>query len=244
MRMLEAFILGVPYLFLKKIPYAWLLAVVLWNWTPVVSGMLLAVVLLGLAMMAWQQRAWENKIMREFSDGSDNPYLDHPHVSRTFQIRNLLIVIAISGLLGWLMDGQIGRIELSGAQWFLLIAGFMLLIKDAVLFGAAVTIIITDQGVGIRYLPGYVDYRLFFKFFEIRQVALTKVPERFPRHWEVLTPQRHPKEGILLHTAKREGPSKLIRSEVLLAPTDMQQFLGKLAGHVAVTEEGSSASSD
>jgi hypothetical protein len=243
MRMLEAFILGVPYLFLKKIPYAWLFAIILWNWVPVFSGILLAVVLLGLGMMAWQQRAWENQIVREFSDGVGIPYLDHPHASRAFQIRNLLIVIAISAMLGWLMDGRIGRIELNRVQWFLLIAGFMLLYKDAVLFGAAVTIIITDQGVGIRYLPGYTDYRQFFKFFEIRQAVRTKVPENYPRHWDVLTPRRHPKEGILLYTAKREGPSNQIRSEVLLAPTDMQQFLEKLAGHVAVTQ-AASASTD
>lgn len=239
MKLLESFILGVPYLFLKKIPYAWVFVVFFWSWPPVVSGILLAIVLVGLLMMAWQERAWENKIRREFHSGEARPYIDHPHATRTFQIRNLLLLLAGSGLLGWLLNG---RLNLSGLQWCLLLAGFMLLYKDALLFGAAVTYIITDQGIGIRYVPGYVDYRLFFKFHEIRRVVRMKMPERIPRGWDVLTPLRYPKEGILLYATRREGFSKQIRSEVLLRPMDMEKFLGELTGHVAVTEEASTSS--
>ncbi len=67
--MVEKFILDIPYLFLKKIPYAWLAVVCFWSWPPVVSGILLAIVLVGLGMMAWQNRAWEARIRREFSSG-------------------------------------------------------------------------------------------------------------------------------------------------------------------------------
>jgi len=240
MRRLETFILDVPYLFLKKIPYAWLGAVFFWNRPPVVSGILMAIVLVGLLLMAWQNRAWEARTRGEFHSGETRPFIDHPHAARMFQIRNLGLMLGGSGLLGWLLNG---RFDLSGLQWCLLLAGFMLLYKDALLFGAAVTYIITDQGIGIRYLPGYVDYRLFFKFNEIWRFVRTKVPERVPRRWDVLTPQRHPKEGVLLYAARREGFSKQIRSEVLLAPTNIGRFLSELAGHVAVTEEAVSSSS-
>ncbi len=168
MKVLESFILGVPYLFLKKIPYVWVGVVFLWGWPPVVSGILLAIVLVGLLMMVWQARAWESKIMRENSEGAAKAFIDRPHVARKFQLRNLALVLAGSGLVGWVLNGKIG---ISGLQWFLLLAGFMLLYKDALLFGAGATYIITDQGIGIRLVPGHVDYRLFFKFHEIWQAV-------------------------------------------------------------------------
>lgn len=234
MRVLERFILGVPYLFLKKIPYAWLGVIWFWSWPPVFSGILLTIVLVGLGMMAWQEWAWEDKIRREFHNAKTRPYIDHPHVARTILIRNLVLVCMGSGLVGWLLNGRFG---LSGLQWCLLVAGFMLLYRNAMLFDVAVAYIITDQGVGIRYVPGRVDHRLFFKFNEIWRAVRTKVPELMPRRWDVLTPQRHPKEGVLLYATKREGFSKQIRSEVLLTPTDIEGFLGELAGHVAVAQE-------
>jgi hypothetical protein len=229
MKVFERFILEIPYLFLKKIPYAWLAAVFFWSWPPVLSAIILAIVLLGLGMMAWQNRAWENKICHEFHSGETRPLIDHPHAARIFQIRNLGLVLTGSGLAGWLLNG---RFDLSGLQWGLLLAGCMLLYKDALLFGPAITYIITDQGIGIRYVPGHVDYRLFFKFHEIWRVEGTKVPKRVPRGWDMLTPQRHPQEGVLLYAARREGFSKQIRSEVLLNPTDMDGFLKELVRHV------------
>ena len=105
------------------------------------------------------------------------------------------------------------------------------------LFGALVTYLITDQGIGIRYVPGQVDYRLFFRFNEIWQVERVAVPERVPTRWDVLPPQRQPKEGILLYALRREGFSKQIKSEVLITPSDMGTFMQALAGHVAVMEE-------
>ena len=143
--------------------------------------------------------------------------------------------MAGSALVGWVLNGRIG---ISGLQWFLLLAGFMLLYKDALLFGAGATYIITDQGIGIRLVPGHVDYRLFFKFHEIWQAVRTKVPERIPLRWDVLTPQKHPKEGVLLKSARREGFSKMIQSELLVVPTDRESFLEQLQGHVAVVREG------
>jgi hypothetical protein len=106
-----------------------------------------------------------------------------------------------------------------------------------------VTYIITNQGIGIRFAPRQVDHRLFFKFNEIRQAGRIKVPGHIPLRWEVLTPQRYPKGGILLYLAKPEDSSKQIQGELLLNPTDIDRFLRELAGH-GIVMQADSASSD
>ena len=234
MKFLEQFILEVPYLFLKKIPYAWLGVVAFWSWPPLVSGILLAIVLVGLLMMAWQEHAWETRIIREFHTGQARPHIEHPHAPRAFQVRNLVLVLAASALLGWLLNG---RFSLSGVQWFLLLSGCILLYKDGLLFGAAVTYIVTDQGIGIRYVPGHIDYRLFFKFHEIWKAVRTKVPESLPLRWDVLVPRRRLQEGVLLYATRREGFSKQLQGELLLAPVDIDAFLKLIPGHVASLQE-------
>jgi hypothetical protein len=233
MKTIENFLLGIPYLFLKKIPYAWVGVAAFWTWPPVASGILMLLVLLGLGMMVGQERAWQNKIQREYHSSPSNPYIDRPHISRLIQARNLAFVLAAGALLGWLLRGRIG---LSGPQWALLLAGVMLLYKDSLLFGASTTYMITDQGIGVRFVPGHVDYRLFFRFHEIRWAEYMPTPERIPRRWDILVPKRYPKEGLLLRAVQPEGFSKQIQSEVFLAPTDIQKFLEALKGHVAVME--------
>jgi hypothetical protein len=140
-------------------------------------------------------------------------------------------LFAAGAVLGWLLNGQF---ELTGLQWFFLLVGFMLLYKDAVLLGAAVTYIVTDQGIGIRYVPG--DYRPFFKFGEIRQAVRIKPPGRIPVSWYVLAPRKHPDEGVLLSSASPSGFSSQFQEKVLLAPMDMDGFLNTLSGHVLVSE--------
>ncbi len=234
MRALENFLLEIPYLFLKKIPYAWVGVAAFWTWPPVASGVLMLLVLLGLAMMTGQKRAWENKIKREFHSGPSLPYIDRPHMAWKNQIFNLAIVLAAGAILGWILQGRFG---LSGPQWGLLLTGVMLLYKDSYLFGASTTYMITDQGLGVHYVPGHVDYRLFFRFHEIRQAERIQMPERIPRRWDLLVPKRYPKEGVLLRAVQPEGFSKQIQSEVFLAPTDIEKFMQALGGRVPVMQE-------
>ena len=59
MKAFHSFVLSIPYLFLKKIPYAWVPVVALWAWPPIISGIFLAIILLGMWFMVLQQRAWE-----------------------------------------------------------------------------------------------------------------------------------------------------------------------------------------
>jgi hypothetical protein len=234
MKSLNKIILGMPHRLLKATLYAWLGILFYRIWPPVIIGILLGIVVLGLGLMAWQKWAWEDSIRREFHSGETKPFIDHPHVARKVQVRNLLLVLAASGLVGWLLNGLL---TLNGLLWFLLFAGFTLLSRNTVLFGAGLTYIITDQGIGIRYVPGRAEYRLFFKFNEIWRAEWVKVTERIPQAWDVLTPQGRPKEGVLLSAVRREGFSKQVRSEVLVAPMDMDGFLEKLRGHVEVVEE-------
>lgn len=234
MKILDKIVLGIPHRLLKTTLYAWLGILFIWIWPPVIIGILMGIVLLGLGLMAWQKRAWEASLRQEFHSGVAKPFVDHPHITRKAQIRNLLIVLALAGLAGWLLNGLL---SLNGLLWFLLFAGFTLLSRNTVLFGAGLTYIITDQGIGIRYVPGQAEHRLFFRFNEIWRAARVKVPGKIPSTWDVLTPQLHPQEGVLLSAVRREGFSKQVRSEVLLGPTDIEGFLGQLRGHVEVVEE-------
>jgi hypothetical protein len=57
------------------------------------------------------------------------------------------------------------------------------------------------------------------------------VPERIPRSWDVLAPQKHPREGVMLLSLHRGGFSREIQGEVLLTPTDIEKFLAAPGGH-------------
>ena len=130
MKHLDDFILGIPYLFLKKIPYAWLAAVFFWGEPPTLSLIFLAIVLAGLLMMVWQEHAWRRKILREHQKADSKAFIDRPHMPRLIQLRNVLLLLLVSGGIGWLLNGKLG---FQGWQWFAILAGTMLLYKDAVM---------------------------------------------------------------------------------------------------------------
>jgi len=216
MQTFEKFVLAIPYLFLKKIPYAWIFVVALWGWPPVLSGIFLAIILLGLFLMKVQQRAWESKISREYRV----LYRDQPRAPLMYQIRNLALVFAGSGILGYLFDGRLG---FSGLQWFLLLSGVMLLYKDALLLGASTVYLVTNKGIAVRYVPGHIDYRLHFFYEEIRGITRTDAVDKIPLSWSVLAPTRKFEKGLLLKPRSLYGFSRLI-DEVLITPTDTEEF--------------------
>ena len=231
MRFLENFILDVPYLFLKKIPYAWVAVIFLWIWPPVLfSWILIAIVIIGLIMMVWQRRAWEAKLIREHHQGSNAVYIDRPKMPISIQLRNLALLALGSLLLAWLFQGTF---ELNFWQWFFLLTGFMLLYMDHRLLGATTVYIITDQGIGIRFAPGHIDYRLFFSYGEIRHAQHIRVPDPRPIRWSITTPTRNPKDGLLLTPRNPNGFTKQIEGEVLLTPTDMDEFIKHIPSHLA-----------
>lgn len=223
MRALENFVLEVPYLFLKKIPYAWLAVIFFWVWPPVLfTWILIAIIMIGLLMMDWQRRAWEARIIRKHHTGPEPPYIDRPKMPLNTQVRNLVLLALGSGLIAWIFKG---RFELDFWQWFFLFAGFTLLYMDHRLLGATTVYILTDQGLGIRFAPGHIDYRLFFTYGEVYRAQPIDVPEQVPVRWAIVSPTRNPDEGVLLTPRKRDGFSRQIKSEVLLAPSDQDAFL-------------------
>jgi len=235
MPFLENFILDIPYLFLKKIPYAWLALIFFWIWPPVLfSWILLGIVTLGLVMMVWQRKAWETRLIRERHDGPEEPYIDRPKMPVRDQLINLGALFTGGALLAWFLRG---RLDLNSWQWFFLLTGFMLLYMDHRLLGATTVYILTDQGIGIRFAPGHIDYRLFFSYNEIRRVEHIQVPKERPMRWSVTTPIRNPKEGILLTPRLLKGFSKQIEGAVLLAPTEMDRFLEHIPSHLIWKEE-------
>ena len=161
MRFLENFILDIPYLFLKKIPYAWMAVIFFWIWPPVLfSWILIGIVALGLVMMVWQRKAWETRLIREHHDDPEKPYIDHPKMPLKKKLINLGTLFAGSAILAWFLRE---RLDLNFWQWFFLLSGFMLLYMDHRLLGATTVYILTDRGIGIRFAPGHIDYRLFFR---------------------------------------------------------------------------------
>lgn len=229
MKAFHSFVLSIPYLFLKKIPYAWVFVIALWAWPPVVSGIFVGIILLGLWFMVMQQKAWEAEIAREYRV----LYRDQPHAPVTVQVRNFVLVCVAGALIGWVADGKLG---LSSLQWALMLIGVMLLYKDAMLFGAGTVYLVTNKGIAVRYIPGHIDYRLFFGYDEIRNVERIGPVKSLPMAWSVLTPQRKIMEnGFLLKPKKLNGFTKTIE-EVVLCPADPEGFLKHMPPSISVKE--------
>jgi len=223
MNFIEKLILQIPYLFLKKIPYAWIPVVALWSWPPVIAGGFLLIILLGLFLMFLQQRFWEAKVVREFQK-EGQPYRAHPQMPWWQRLRNLALVLAGSALLGLLLNG---RLNLTGVQWFLLAAGLMVLYKDALLFGSSAVYLVTPRGIAVRYIPGHIDYRLFFRYTEINYIARMRSGDKLPSHCDVLSPVRGRKEGVLLVAKRMDGFSTEL-GHVLLTPDDPEAFMAQV----------------
>jgi hypothetical protein len=223
MRFFENLVLDIPYLFLKKIPYAWVFAVIFLAWAPLLSAILAGIIVLGLWLMALQQRFWEAKIQREFQkEGA--PYRVQPRMPLKTRAQNAVLTLAVSAFVGYMLDG---RLNMTGLQWFLLTSGLMFLYRDALLFGATAVYLVTPRGIGARYIPGHVDYRLFIRFTEINYVTRIHAGDKLPTNTSVLSPVRGKKEGILLVSKLMDGFSNQL-GQILLTPDDPEAFLAQL----------------
>lgn len=219
---LDRFILAIPLLFIKQFPYAWILVIALWTWPPIVSGILALIIVIGLLMMHWQSRAWISNLRREhaFTDGKF--YIDQPAVPVRQFTRRFLILLAAAALIGWLLKGQFG---LNFWQIFFMIVGFTLLYRDTQFFGAPTTYVITDQGIGIHYIPSHIDYRLFVSFKEISHIEKSEYQEQ--KKWDVFARTRDIKNGLLMIPKNSNGFTKRI-DKLFIAPKDMQKFIEQL----------------
>jgi hypothetical protein len=220
MRVFENFILNIPYLFLKKIPYAWFAAVVFWGSPPVISATFALITLLGLLAMWFQESAWQRSVLRDFHDQKTDYYIDQPKTLRGYWLRNLAFLLVGGLIISWYIRGVF---DMTFAQWFLLIVGVMLLYKDTLIFGAYTTYILTNQGIAIRFIPGHVDYRILVKFSEIKDARLIDTPEKPPTDWTIVAPVRSIKRGILLIPVNSSF-SKTI-DKLFISPTRPEIFM-------------------
>jgi len=223
MKRLNDFILEIPFLFLMKVPYLWLPAVAFYTWPPVVSGILCGLILLGLLAMNWQNAAWIEKARRELARNQPAVYVEYVRPPLLFVVRNIGLVLVLSLAIAWFLDGRFG---FTGLQWFVFVAGFIAMYKKTLFFGRRVTYILTDRGLGIRYVPQHIDYRLLIHFNEIRSIQRVSVPTNPPQRWAVFTPTDQAKEGLLLLPKRLDGFSEQI-GEILLASNDLDNLLQK-----------------
>jgi hypothetical protein len=219
---LDHFILAIPVLFIKQFPYAWIAAIVLWSWPPYFSGIFLAVIVVGLLLLRWQSAAWISNMRREHVGKDGKFYVDEAPFSATTSARRILLLLAGAALLAWLLNGQFG---LSLGKIFLLIVGFTLLYQDTRFFGASATYVITAEGIGIRFVPGHLDYRLFFPFREISRIQ--KSEHQKEKGWEFFARAPDQTDGLLLLPRDPNGFTRRI-DKVFIVPGDREKFLEQL----------------
>ena len=88
-RFLDQFILGIPILFIKQYPYAWLVFVALWLWPPGLSLLFLGVVILGVLSLRWREAAWISTLRREYDPGNRGLRVERLPVPRQYAARNI-----------------------------------------------------------------------------------------------------------------------------------------------------------
>ena len=219
---LDRFVLAFPVLFLKQYPYAWIAAVVLWAWPPVFSGMFLIVIAVGLLMLIWQSIAWVSNLRREHASSDGSFYVDQSPFSLAASARKIGLLLLGGAALAWLLRNQLG---LSFWQFFLMIVGFMLFYQDTRFFGPPATYVITDQGIGIRFVPGHLDYRLFFPFREISRIEKTHYQK--DQGWELFARPQDGGEGLLLVPSDPNGFTKRL-DKLFIVPKNIDGFLEQL----------------
>lgn len=219
---LDRLILGIPLLYIKQYSYAWIPFIALWTWPPNISSVFLLIIVLGILAARWQSAAWISNLRREHAPNDGKFHLDRPAVPWGRAVRNVAILIAGSCLVFLLPKGQFW---LSLWQIFLIIAGFSLLYRDAYFFGAGTTYIITASGIGIRFVPGQIDYRLFLPFKEISRIERTQYQK--DKGWDFFAPSRDDTDGLLLTPKDIHGFSKHI-GKLFIVPKDIEKFLEQL----------------
>jgi len=218
----DHFILGIPRLFIKQFPYAWIAFVALWSWPPNFSVIFLLIILLGLSMLRWQSAAWLSNLRREYAPGDGKFYVDQPPIPWKKAAQNLSSLAAIAGGVAVLLRGQF---VLSTWQVFFIIVGFSILYRDSLFFGSPVKYVITASGIGIHFAPGHLDYRLFLKFKEISRIERTRFQK--DKGWDLFARTRDAQDGLLLTPKDPDGFSKRLE-RLFIVPKDIEKFLEQL----------------
>jgi hypothetical protein len=217
----DRFILGIPHLYIKQFPYAWIVFIALWIWPPNISLIFLLIILVGLLMVQWHHSAWISTLRNEYAPNGGKFYVDHPSVPIQRAVQNILILLVATGLIAFFLNRQIG---LAPWQVFLILAGFSLLYRNSLFFGAPTTYVITVSGIGVYYAPGHLDYRLFLKFGEISRIERCGFQK--DKGWDCFARERA-NDGLLVLPKNPNGLTKRIE-KLFIAPKDIDKFLAQL----------------
>jgi hypothetical protein len=221
---LNRFILGLPVLFLKQYPYAWIVFVALWPYSPPMALVFLAVVVIGIISLRWQADAWISQMRSEHAPDNGKFHVDQPPVPWRMAAQKIGLLIAGGAIAAFLLQGRLG---LSFWQFFFIIAGFPIFYQDTRFFGASVIYIITATGIGIRFVPGHLGYRIFLPFREIRQIERTSYKYREGSDTDVFARTREEADGLLLIPKDPRGFSKSLH-KLFIVPADVEGFMQHL----------------
>jgi hypothetical protein len=219
---LDRFILGVPRLFLKQFAYAWFPLVVLWRGSPTLPLLFLAVILLGLLSLQWQSAAWMSGMRREHAGREGKFHVDRPAIPWGRAVRHIVLLLAGSGLVAFLLNGQI---PLTFWQLFFIMVGFTLSYQEARFFGPPTIYVITAAGIAVYFAPGQLDYRLFLTFKEISRIERARFQK--DKGWELFARTRDDADGLLLIPKDPNGFSKRMK-RLFIVPRDVDGFLAQL----------------
>jgi hypothetical protein len=103
--------------------------------------------------------------------------------------------------------------------------GFTIFYRDTQFFGAAATYIITASGIGIRLVPGHIDYRLFLSFKEISRIERGIYAKR--KDIDLFARTQDAKDGLLLVPKDPKGFSKQI-DKLFIVPRNIDAFVEQL----------------
>lgn len=219
---LDRFILGFPVLFLKQYPYAWIVAVALWPYSPSVAAVFLGIVVIGILSLMWQSAAWISEIRDKHAGEDGKFYVDQPPIPWRMTARNIALLVAGSGLIAYFLKGQLG---LTFWQYFIIFVGFSLFYRDTLFFGAAVTYIITATGIALRLVPGHLDYRLFLPYNEIGRIERRDYEKG--SDIDLFARTQNARDGLLMIPKDPAGFTKRI-GKIFIAPADIKKFIEQL----------------
>jgi hypothetical protein len=219
---LDRFILGIPRLYIKQFPYAWIVFIALWTYPPsAIIFIFPIIILLGLFMVQWQHAAWLSTLREEHAPTGGKFYVDRPPVLIRRAVKNITILLAAAGVVSFFLNRQIG---LEPWQMFLIIVGFSLLYRDSTFFGAPTTYVITASGIAVYFAPGHLDYRLFVTFSEINRIERCGYEK--DKGWDCFARVRAT-DGLLLIPKNPNGLTKRIE-KLFIAPGNIDKFREQL----------------
>ena len=221
---LNRFILGLPVLFLKQYPYAWIVFVALWPYSPPMALVFLAVVVIGIISLRWQADAWISQMRSEHAPDNGKFHVDQPPVPWRMAAQKIGLLTAGGAIAAFLLQGRLG---LGFWQFFFIIAGFPIFYQDTRFFGASVIYIITATGIGIRFVPGHLGYQIFLPFREIRQIERTGYKYRERSDTDAFTRTREEADGLLLIPKDPRGFSKSLQ-KLFIVPADVEGFMQQM----------------